>query len=261
MNTGLVYEYSHLTIDGLDHHLFAELCSTRLTNNHVVFNQHPHTKASWAYDLPQYIANIVYRSQMSMNIAIVALILAERLQDALIRKGICPEHKIEDAGCLWLVSYIVAAKLVHDEQPPLKYWEAVSGNRYKGGDLAQLERQFYSILDWKIQVDKSTFDHNFVDMMDRYLGWLENRSLPAAPPPIYRKTSFLRRQKTPRDDATIKPLLPTVMLLRGETRELIPTINAEEEALFSRAMSHSSPGRGQSGYLSAYKLPLLSVVH
>jgi len=196
-----------------------------------------------------------------MTIAIVALILAERFQKAIIGKKICPEQKIDDAGRLWLVAYMIADKLVHDEQPSLKYWEVVANTYYTRDDLAQLERQFYSIIDWDIYIDEDTFNECFLDMMNRYLVWFDEDSVPTEPVPIVPPPVYHHRWSI-RNGPPKEPLLPAVLFLREEDRELIPTINEEDEALFARAMTQSqfSPARKRSGRLGGYKLQLFGLV-
>ncbi|KAF8914259.1 hypothetical protein CPB84DRAFT_1758838 [Gymnopilus junonius] len=223
MIPSLVYEYSHLAADGIDHHLFAELCSNAILNNSPELPTYHNTNEVDCKEcLSKYISSIIYRSNYSVNVAIGALIFVKRFQEAIeLRQAECGEE-VADAGRLFFISYMIAAKVLYDWQPRMRFWTELANDQYSRQGLARLEIQFYDMVGWKVHIDGPTFNHCFVGMMDAYHYYLERHALPSAPPPVY--------QNVPKHETVRIPIADVVYQLAS--RGSISDHDEEDKAPF-----------------------------
>ncbi|KDR84040.1 hypothetical protein GALMADRAFT_236638 [Galerina marginata CBS 339.88] len=195
-----------------------------MTKNCLAFARYQDIgNSSWTDGLPKYISSIIHRSKLGVSAAISALILGERFQEALRMRQVFFEDKVEDAGRLFLISYMVAAKVIHDERHRLKFWENIAGDQYSRYELFRMESQFYEMVDWRVQINEEEFNRCFVEMMDSYHCYLKQHRLPSGPPPVY--------QKIQRHEAERKALV-----MRTEGLDPIPILDEEDEDLFTRAL-------------------------
>ncbi|PPQ79512.1 hypothetical protein CVT25_003394 [Psilocybe cyanescens] len=246
MVSASMFEYSHLAVDGIDHNLFAELCSSRLLNNRFANSRYQDIKkCSWKDTLSKHVADVIQRSKLSVTVAIAALILIERFQEALIMQQLPFAEEVEDAGRLFFIAYMVAAKVIHDDQPFIWFWRQVSNYEYSGSDISRMECQFYDVVGWKVQIDAETFNCGLIGMMDSYCSYTECYKLPSAPPAVYQK---LQRNQTMRTTGTF----------RTEDQVPIPSLDDEDEALFVRAMS--SPTARRAAQWSKHRLQFFRIV-
>ncbi|KAH9482488.1 hypothetical protein JR316_0004588 [Psilocybe cubensis] len=190
------FEYSHIAVDGIDHNVVAELCSSKFLNNPFAKSKYQNIKndPSGKAILTKRIANIIRRSKYSVNVAISALILVERFHEAIIAKKIPFSQEVEDAGHLFFIAYMVAAKVVCDNYPFICFWRQVSNYEYSGDDITRMEFQFYDVVGWKVQIDAKAFNRGLIGMKESYSNQIGYK-LPSAPAPVYRR---LQKNQTAR---------------------------------------------------------------
>lgn len=242
------FEYSHIAVDGSDHNVVAELCSSKFLNNPFANSRYQGIKnsPSGKVILSKRIANVIRRSKFSVNVAISALILIERFQEALIAQQLPFAQEVEDAGHLFFIAYMVAAKVICDNYPFIWFWRQVSNYEYSGDDITRMEFQFYDVVGWKVQIDTKAFNCGLIEMKESYsIHTTACLKLPSAPAPIYRK---LQRNQTTR----------TISKFRREDQESIPTLDEEDEVLLVQTLPSPTAGHGTQS--SKHQLQFFHIV-
>jgi len=103
--------------------------------------------------LPYFIAMALSLSQLPEAHALAALILLHRL------KSQCPASspaKGRDAERLFLVSYIVATKVLSDFRHRPQFWVLVGQNKFSADEITQMEKGFLENIAWDLRIDDAT---------------------------------------------------------------------------------------------------------
>lgn len=184
----------------------------------------------WEEKFQAFIASVIYRSQLGIGVAIAALTLAERMQNALLAKELNFITTIEDARRLFTISYIIAAKLMFDNEYSLVWWKKVLDREYDCSDLAKMEVKYYETVGWNVRIKEDEFLCCFKETMAWYQCFLEQHTLPASPLPTYQPT---RERRLPQVARHLSAEL--------EGMQVIPMMDEEDEVRLSRMMGLPLP--------------------
>jgi len=103
--------------------------------------------------LPYFIAMALSLSQLPEAHALAALILLHRL------KSQCPASSPaegSDVERLFLVSYIVATKVLSDFRHRPQFWVLVGQNKFSADEITQMEKVFLENIAWDLRIDDAT---------------------------------------------------------------------------------------------------------
>ncbi|KAJ3520667.1 hypothetical protein NMY22_g12651 [Coprinellus aureogranulatus] len=174
---------------GLDR--IASTCS-RFIVHLFTSSQYPSATTAPQIRLPHFIAYVIYRTKLHESIAIVALLLLQRLKDRFPRSRSAEGHR------LFLTAYVIASKVMHDETYSNKSWGNAVHNMYSARDIGRMEREFCTRVQWDLTVTgdmfntfKSLVEHDFCQDRPFY--------------PVYSNTLFspgLANSRAPLDTTT-----------------------------------------------------------
>ena len=188
------YNYSFFTSDsdGIDHRLMSLYCAQEITKG---FTLAEYTEShDWEVDLQSFISTVIYRSRLGLGITIAGLTLSRRFQT------VSPSNvatTTEDARRVFLAGYMIAAKLMFDDDLSLSWWKRTTEREYDCNDLANLEKQFYQTLAWNVLIDRREFFQCLNDAFAWYETFIEEHTLPSIPFPAYLPAVQERRSRLP----------------------------------------------------------------
>jgi len=222
------YDYSFFSQDGVDHRLIALYCVQRITKG---FSRAKYTSTrGWEEKFQSFVSTVIFRSHLGIGVAIAALTLAERMQSALLVK----EHNfvttIDDARRVFLVSYMIAAKIMFDNEYSLVWWKRVIDREYDCSDLAKMEVKFYETVAWDVKINEGEFLRCFKETMTWYQHFIEEHTLPASPLPTYQPARERRL-----------PLAARYLSAELEGGQTIPMVDEEDEIRFSSMLGLPLP--------------------
>jgi len=142
-----------------DYEVIAEICS-----NHMLQLFPPKyffcspvsavTLATQRKHLLSYISSILHRSSLDISVAVAAMTLLFRYKAAIQASG--GRHD-EDADRLFMAAYMVASLEVCAVSYQEDFWMDVTNDRFWGGELETMERNFHEALHGDVQVDVESF--------------------------------------------------------------------------------------------------------
>lgn len=138
--------------------------------------------SDWEEKLQAFVANLIYRSHLGVGVTVAALTLAQRYQKA---KTDIYTPVLDDARRVFLISYMIATKVMQDDEFTLLSWKRVIEREYDCSDLAKMEVMFYETVDWEVQIDEEEFHRCFQQTFDWYQNFIDEHTLPASPLPTY----------------------------------------------------------------------------
>lgn len=213
-------EFSHKSSNGtIDLYAFSEICSHFITNRFQEARYKHVQGEPWKQTFPAYIADVIRASGYSMSMAIAALTLVARYQDTLLLRSRCCARTVDEACRLFLIAYIIAGRVLHDEQVSRRFWRRVSGEQYSCASLSRLEMQFYDMVNWRVCIDPVAYAMTFGDVMQSYRNIISLNHLPKEDPPAYRRIN-----------AALKSARPSRKLTNFGTRSLDEVAMHEEMA-------------------------------
>ncbi|KAF9445436.1 hypothetical protein P691DRAFT_650223, partial [Macrolepiota fuliginosa MF-IS2] len=104
--------------------------------------------------LPFFIAYALSQSPLDSNTTFAALSLLYRYKARISRR----QTKLRDPSRLFIAAYLVAAKLLSDKTYPMRTWGTLAQNNYDVQELAKMEAEFCSALDWKLRINPDVLD-------------------------------------------------------------------------------------------------------
>ena len=100
-------------------------------------------------DLTSFIVYAIYRTRWDLTVVIFALLLIQRLK---LRQP--QPHVQRDSGrSVFLASFIIAGKILVDEQRANKTWVEIAQYMYPLRVINQEERAMCELLDWDLRFD------------------------------------------------------------------------------------------------------------
>ncbi|KAF5321925.1 hypothetical protein D9619_000566 [Psilocybe cf. subviscida] len=196
-------EFSHKSTNGsVDLRLFSEICSQFITNR-FQDARYKHVQGEpWKQTFPAYIAGVIRKSDYGISMAIVALALVARYQDALLLRSCCCAHTVDEACRLFLIAYIIAGKVLYDEHISRRFWRRVSDEQYSCASLGRLEMQFYDMVDWRVRIDLVAYAMTFGEVMQSYRNIASLQHLPKENSPAYQRIKTALRSTRPSRNIT-----------------------------------------------------------
>jgi len=128
-----------------DYEPLAKICSAFV---HELF-----APGSLSDGLPYFIAMALSLSQLPEAHALAALILLHRFKSQYPASS---PAKGSDAERLFLVSYIVATKVLSDFRPRPQFWVLVGQNKFSADEITQMEKGFLENIAWDLRIDDAT---------------------------------------------------------------------------------------------------------
>lgn len=129
--------------------------------------------------------------------SIAALILIARYQDILLLRSRCCARTVDEACILFLIAYIIAGRVLHDEQVSRRFWRSVSGEQYSCTSLTRLEMQFYDMVNWRVCIDPVAFAMTFGEVMQSYRNIASLQHFPKENPPAYQRINTALKSARP----------------------------------------------------------------
>jgi hypothetical protein len=186
------YDYSFFSPDGIDHRLMALYCTRAITNG---FTSAKYTNIrDWEVKLQAFISTVIYRSQLGLGVTIAGLTLSQRLQAASVSNV---ANTIDDARRVFLVGYMIAAKIMFDDDMSLVWWKRTIEREYDCSDLAKMEKTFYKTVAWNVQIDGEEFYQCLNETFAWYERFIDEHTLPSSPLPTYQPLLEERRSRRP----------------------------------------------------------------
>ena len=140
------------------------------------------TIQDWEEKLRTFIATIIYRSQLGIGVTIAGLTLSRRFQEDSLSNV---ANTIDDARRVFLVGYMIAAKIMFDNDMSLAWWKWTIKREYDCSELAKLEKRFYNTVEWNVQINREEFLQCLDEAFTWYENFVEEHRLPASPLPTY----------------------------------------------------------------------------
>jgi hypothetical protein len=128
---------------------------------------------------------------------IAALTLVARYQDTLLLRSRCPARTVDEACSLFLIAYIIAGRVLHDEQVSRRFWRSVSGEQYSCTSLTRLEMQFYDMVNWRVCIDPVAFAMTFREVMQSYRNIASLQHAPEEHPLAYQRINTVLKSGRP----------------------------------------------------------------
>jgi len=219
--------------NGIDHRLVAKVCSMSITQR-FGFSRNLQDE-TWDDNLEEFIARVVYNSRLGFGVTVAAMTLTERFQEAILE---CEDEfykaSIEVARRVFLICYIIAAKIMFKNQFTMVFWKKVTEREYDCSDLAKMERRFYRTLNWTDDdtIDEDAFVRQFKNITESYQDLVKTYTLPASPMPTFQPTRRNQRTRVRSNRSDMKTEYGV---------EEIPSLDEEDEALLARAMELPMP--------------------
>ncbi|KAJ3550476.1 hypothetical protein NMY22_g447 [Coprinellus aureogranulatus] len=169
----------------------ALICS-RFTVHLFKSSQYPSATTTPQVRLPYFIAYVIYRTKLHESVAVVALLLLQRLKDRFPRSRSAEGHR------LFLTAYIIGSKIMHDETYSNKTWGNAVQNMYSAAEIGRMELEFCTRVQWDLTVTGDMFNA-FQSLVER--DFCQDRPFY----PVYSSTLFspgLAGTRSPSDLAT-----------------------------------------------------------
>jgi hypothetical protein len=147
----------------------------------------------WEEQLQTFISTVIYRSQLGLGVTIAGLTLSRRFQ-AASHPNVA--NTIDEARRVFLVGYMIAAKIMFDNDMSLVWWKRTLEREYDCSDLAKLEKKFYNTVSWNVQIDEDKFLQCLNEAFTWYEKFVEEHTLPSSPLPSYQPPQE-RRSRLP----------------------------------------------------------------
>ena len=174
------YDYSFFSPDGIDHRLVALYCARAVTDG-FASAKYTNTR-DWEEKLQAFISTVIYRSQLGLGVTIAGLTLSRRFQ-AVSQPNVA--NTIDDARRVFLMGYMIAAKIMFDNDISLVWWKRTIEREYDCSDLVKLEKKFYRTVAWDVQIDGDEFLQNLNEAFTWYEDFIKEHTLPSSPLPTY----------------------------------------------------------------------------